>query len=420
MSSGAEPSIGRRHRTLLITDIVSSTEHLALLGDSRWRELLEHHTISVHDLVSAAGGQVLSDRGDGFLIAFEHPEPAVRCAEQICIDTAGLGVELRAGLHAGECELLGDQLAGMAIHVAARVSGLADASEVLVSGAVRDLVAGTDLQFDDRGSYELRGVPGSWEVYSLASDGLAGLAGRVRPPAQVAPPVPLPPSAVASLTESRLTDRTQALERCQAAFEHVRAGERRTVLITGEPGIGKTRLVAELAFKLQTSGATVLWGRCDPELGIPYQPFVELLTHYTRFAPPQVLAQHRAQFGRELARLVPELAGTPNAPGAASDQSREENRHVMFAAVVGLLRTAALQRPLILVLDDLHWADRATLLMLRYVLLSPEPIRALVVGTYRSTQLPSEHALTELLVELRRGSGVERIVLEGLAGERRG
>lgn len=416
MSPGAEPSIGRRHRTLLITDIVSSTEHLARLGDSRWRELMERHGATIHQRVGAAGGQVLSDRGDGFLIAFEHSDPAVRCAEQLCLDTAELGVELRAGLHAGECELLGNQLAGMAIHVAARVSGLAGPSEVLVSAAVRDLVAGSGLQFGDRGTYELRGVPGSWEVYALLSPALGALAGQVPPLAQSAPPVPLPPSAAASLSESSLTDRTVELERCLAAFEHVHAGERRTVLIAGEPGIGKTRLVAELAARCQSSGVTVLWGRCDPELGIPYQPFVELLTHYARFAPPHVLAQHRARFGRELARLVPELAGTMSSPAATPEQSREENRHVMFAAVDGLLRTAGLQRPLVLVLDDLHWADRATLLMLRYVLVSPEPIRALVIGTYRAAQLPRQHPLSELLVELRRESRVERIVLEGLGG----
>jgi class 3 adenylate cyclase len=414
MSSGEDPSTGRRHRTLLITDMVASTEHLARLGDARWRELLERHGASVHGRVSAAGGQVLSDRGDGFLIAFEQAEPAVRCAEQLSLDTAELGVALRVGLHAGECELLGDQLAGMAIHIAARVSGLAGAGEVLVSDAVREEVGDAPLELADRGVHELRGVPGRWRVWALRTGALAAVARRAVPDAGRPAPLPLPPSAAARLSESVLSNRDHELERGLRAFDRVRAGECRTLLVTGEPGIGKTRLVAELAGRLHGSGVTVLWGRCDPELGIPYQPFVELLTHYARFASPEVLAQHRSQFGHELARLVPELgAGAPAPAVTPPERAAEENRHVMLAAVHGLLRTAALQRPLALVFDDLQWADRATLLMLRYLLVSPDPLRALVLGTYTSPQ----HPFTDLLTELHRDPGVERIALEGLERE---
>jgi class 3 adenylate cyclase/tetratricopeptide (TPR) repeat protein len=415
MSSGVDPSTGRRHRTLLITDIVSSTEHLARLGDARWRELLERHGATVHERVSAGGGQVLSDRGDGFLIAFEDPTAAVPCAEYLCLDAAGLGISLRAGMHAGECELLGDQLAGMAIHIAARVSGLARADEVLVSGAVRELVSATELAFDDRGLHELRGVPGTWRIWSLRSEALESAVSESQVHDLRVPPLPLPAAASARISESKLANRTDELDHGLAAFDRVRGGERRTLLIAGEPGIGKTRLAAELAARLQMAGASVLWGRCDRELGIPYQPFVELLTHYSRFVSADVLAQHRSQFGHELARLVPELGGTAAAPAPAPEQSAEENRHVMFAAVHGLLRTAALQRPLAIVIDDLQWADRETLLMLRYVLVSSEPVPALVIGTYTASQMPAHHGLMDLLVELHRDPTVGRIALEGLA-----
>jgi class 3 adenylate cyclase/tetratricopeptide (TPR) repeat protein len=417
MSSGADPSTGRRHRTLLITDIVSSTEHLARLGDARWRELLERHGARVQERVTAASGRVLSDRGDGFLIAFEHAAPAVSCAEQLCLDTAELGVAIRAGLHAGECELLGDQLAGMAIHIAARVSGLAGSGEVLMSDNVRALVDDTGLELADRGVHELRGVPGHWRVWALHSDALRAAALRVEPVAAGPPALPLPPAVTTRLSESTLVGRARELQLGQRAFELVRAGGRRTLLVAGEPGIGKTRLVAELAARLHAAGATVLWGRSDPQLAIPYQPFVELLTHYARFASPDVLAQHRSQFGHELARLVPELGGAASAPSPAPERSAEENRHVMLAAVHGLLRTAALQRPLTLVLDDLHWADPATLLMLRYVLVAPEPVPALVIGAYTAAQLPAHHRLGELVGELRRDRCVERIVVEGLSSE---
>jgi class 3 adenylate cyclase/tetratricopeptide (TPR) repeat protein len=416
MTSEAHSAAGRRHQTLLITDIVRSTENIARLGDRRWRELLERHDAIVYDCADETGGRVLADRGDGFLIAFDAPAQAIDCAEELCVATAELGVELRAGVHAGECELLGNRLAGMAVHVAARVGELAHGSEVLVSNAARELLEGEPLQFDEHGVHELRGVPGRWEVHALRSDRLAAVGGRVELEAQETFQVPLPGLAQ-RLREPRLVGRSAELQRCLAALEGVRRREPRTVFIVGEPGIGKTRLAAEVAGTLHASGATVLCGRCDPELGVPYQPFVEVLTHYARFAPPELLGQHRAHYGRELARLVPELGGAGTTPAATAEQSRDDNRHLMFAAVAGLLRTAAVQRPLALMLDDLHWADRPTLLMLKYLLVYPQ-MPALVVGTYRSTEVSRGHPLADLLSELQRQPGVERIELTGLsAGE---
>ncbi|HEY1508721.1 MAG TPA: AAA family ATPase [Solirubrobacteraceae bacterium] len=414
MTSEAQPAAGRLHQALLITDIVRSTENLAKLGDSRWRELLERHEAIVYRAVDVTGGRVLADRGDGFLIAFDTPGPAIDCAEELCIETSALGVELRAGIHAGECELLGDRLAGMAVHVAARVGEQARGSEVLVSADVVELLDGDRFEFAERGVHELRGVPGVWALHALRSERLSAVAGSVEIRTLDSFQIPLPPLAAARLAESRLINREAERLRCMAAFDEVRDGEMRTVFIVGEPGIGKTRLAAEIAGEVHRSGATVLCGRCDAELGVPYQPFVEVLTHYARFAPQELLAEHRARYGRELARLVPELGGVSAAPATATELSREENRHVMFAAVAGLLRTAALQRPLTLMLDDLQWADRPTLLMLRYLLTTPDSMPALVIATYRSTEVARAQPLAELLVELRRETGVEQIELLGL------
>jgi DNA-binding SARP family transcriptional activator len=228
--------------------------------------------------------------------------------------------------------------------------------------------------------------------------------------------LPLPAAVAARLRDSRLVGRATELRCCAEESERAAAGEQRSVLIAGEPGIGKTRLVAELAGRLHDAGMTVLWGRCDPDLGVPYQPFVEILTHYLRFGPQHVWAEHRAQYGSALARLVPELSASVTPPLSLAEQPGEEHRHVMFAAVEALLRRIAAERPLVLVLDDLQWADKPTVLMLKYLLLSSQPTPALVLGTHRSSD-GTPDAVSALLADLRREPGITRLTLAGLPAE---
>jgi class 3 adenylate cyclase len=153
--------------TVMFTDIVGSTEHASRLGDGRWRELLnEHHTIVRNELARWRGTEVKTI-GDGFLATFDGPARAVRCAASIVDEIEQLGLKLRAGLHTGECELVGDDVAGIAVHISARVMSCADAGEVLASSTVKDLVVGSGLNFEDRGLHELRGVPDKWRLYAL-------------------------------------------------------------------------------------------------------------------------------------------------------------------------------------------------------------------------------------------------------------
>jgi class 3 adenylate cyclase len=154
--------------TVLFTDIVGSTERAAALGDRRWRDLLADHDTAVRAQVERFGGREVKQLGDGFLIRFDGPARAVRCAAAIVEAVRPLGLEVRTGVHTGECEIRGSDLAGVAVHIGARVSASAGASEVLVSGTVRDLVAGSGLAFDDRGERELRGVDGPWRLFALA------------------------------------------------------------------------------------------------------------------------------------------------------------------------------------------------------------------------------------------------------------
>jgi class 3 adenylate cyclase len=154
--------------TVLFTDIVGSTEAAARMGDRAWRQVLERHDALVQRVVDADGGRVVKHIGDGALSRFDGPAKAVRCARRLCEEARALGIELRAGVHTGECELIGSDIGGLAVHIGARVGSLAGAGEVLVSGTVKDLVVGSEMQFEDRGEHELKGVPGRWRVHALA------------------------------------------------------------------------------------------------------------------------------------------------------------------------------------------------------------------------------------------------------------
>jgi class 3 adenylate cyclase len=168
---------GRRHvdpvevdrvlKTVVFTDIVGSTERAADLGDRRWRQLLDAHDATIRHELGRYRGEEIATTGDGFLAAFDGPGRAIACAQAIATRSRDLGLDIRAGVHTGECELRGDDLAGIAVHIGARVASLAEAGEVLVTSTVRDLVNGSGFEFGDRGRHELKGVPGEWQVLAV-------------------------------------------------------------------------------------------------------------------------------------------------------------------------------------------------------------------------------------------------------------
>jgi len=153
--------------TVLFTDIVGSTEHAERLGDAAWHDLLSRHHALIRSELSAFNGREIKTTGDGFLITFDSPGRAVQCARAIRDGVGGLGLAIRAGLHTGECELSGSDVAGIAVHIASRVQSMAGAGEILVSGTVRDLVAGSGLPFEDRGRHPLKGIEGEWPVFAV-------------------------------------------------------------------------------------------------------------------------------------------------------------------------------------------------------------------------------------------------------------
>jgi len=164
--SDVTPEPDRVLATVLFTDIVDSTSRMAALGDRAWRELLERHHAIVRTQLSRARGSEVDTAGDGFFASFDGPARAVRCAKAIAEGVRDLGIDVRSGLHTGECELIDGKIAGIAVHTGSRVAAYAGPGEVLVSSTVKDLVAGSGLEFEDRGVHDLKGVPGEWRLYA--------------------------------------------------------------------------------------------------------------------------------------------------------------------------------------------------------------------------------------------------------------
>jgi class 3 adenylate cyclase len=152
---------------VLFTDIVASTERALAMGDRRWRALLDRHHGDAKDRIGLFGGRFVRTTGDGILATFDGPSRAIHCAQAIREAAAGGDLEIRAGLHTGEVELMTDDIGGVGVHMAARVCALATAREVWVSSSVPPLVVGSNIKFDDRGEHELKGVPGSWRLFSV-------------------------------------------------------------------------------------------------------------------------------------------------------------------------------------------------------------------------------------------------------------
>jgi len=169
--TGHQPEVAddRVLATVFFTDIVDSTRRASEIGDRDWHALLDAHDAIVRSQLARFRGREVNTSGDGFLAMFDGPQRAIRCAMSIRDAVRSLGIEVRAGLHTGECEVRGDDIGGIAVHIGARVSALAGANEVLVSSTLRDLVIGSGIEFEERGTHELKGVPGEWRLFAVAS-----------------------------------------------------------------------------------------------------------------------------------------------------------------------------------------------------------------------------------------------------------
>ena len=208
--------------------------------------------------------------------------------------------------------------------------------------------------------------------------------------------------------------RSAELVTLRSLWAETAADGRRVALVAGEAGVGKTRLIREFAHEAAAAGAAVLYGVCDPELAVPYQPVVESLDHLFRHTDAATLAADLEPMGGELVRLFPDLSARGLAIPAAPSADPETARHRLHTAVSGLLVNVSRHRPLVLVLDDLHWADRSTMLLVRHLVRAAADARLLLIGGYRDTAPDLAPAVLDTLADLRRADGVTRLRLTGL------
>jgi class 3 adenylate cyclase/tetratricopeptide (TPR) repeat protein len=395
---------------ILFTDLVGSTELLARLGEEAAEDLRHTHFTLLRDAVAAGGGQEVKTLGDGIMVVFPNPSAALAGAVAMQQSIArhnrqrpGRALAVRVGVSAGEVTCEEDDYFGTPVVEAARLCAAAQGGQILVAELAGRLAANRiGASLEPVGTLTLKGLP----------EPVAALA--VQWQAELASAIPVP-AALESQRRRHFVGRTEERRALADAVKAAAAGDRQMVLVAGEPGMGKTRLVTEASLEAHAAGATVLYGRCGEELGIPYRPITEALRHYVTACSPGQLSVHVETHGGELIRLVPDLARLVPGVPAPRNAEPDTERFVLFEAVAGLLSLAAQDGPVMLVLDDLHWADRATIALADHLMRWAEPMPLVLVGTYRDSDLTRTHPLSAALADWRRDQTVRRLALRGLS-----
>jgi len=390
-SAGVSPPADVHSVTVVFTDVEGSTRLRTRLGDSAADEILKAHEHLVRDKTQAFGGREIEFLGDGFILAFDSARDAIASAvaiqralrEEVTRDPRG-GVRVRIGMSSGEVVEAAGTLRGATVHAAARVSTQARGGQVLIPASLVPDAEGIDgVALVDRGLYWLKGFPDRWRLFEVIWDAAAA-----------APPGPTDRTILVGRDEERAE-----LRRC---LDAALSGKGSLALIGGEPGIGKTRLTEEVAGEADARAMQVLVGHCsEAEGSLPYLPWVEILE--TALAGTRSTEAFREALGdvaAEVARIVPEVRRiVPDLPPSV-DLPPEQQQRYLFNSIRDVLRRAAEIRPLLLVLDDLQWADEATMLLLEHLMGTLADIPILILATHREEADPAtpfSRALTDLL-----------------------
>jgi class 3 adenylate cyclase/tetratricopeptide (TPR) repeat protein len=403
-----EPREGGGHPiTILFTDVQGSTQLRARHGDRVADEILHDHEGIVRRAVEAHGGDEAAFLGDGFMLTFASPADGLRCAIAIQQDLQRYGrdnadrrVRVRIGLHQGEATERDGTLYGQAVNAASRVMSEAAGGQILVTAAVHDAVAAAGFSFVDRGLYWLRGFPDRWRLYE-AEWGRDDAGGAIGP------------------GQTPFVGRERERADLRRAVEDARVGHGSLVLVTGEAGVGKTRLVQEVDAEADAHGLRVLVGHSTRDEGrSPYLPFTEMIEQgMVTPRSPATLRRALGEAAPEIARIAPALRlVVPEIP-APLDLPPEQARRYLWLSMREFIGRAAEDRPLLLVFEDLHWADESTLLLLEYLAPSLPEMPVMIVGTFRDDEIEAGSPLARILNQLVRERLVTRVPLRRLTEE---
>ena len=403
--------------TILLTDLVGSTRLANSVGPVRADELRDEHFDLLRDAIASSGGREVKNTGDGLMVAFSSASAAVQCAvsmQQLFerrYRDAEQALHVRIGLAAGESTVKDGDYFGAPSIEAARLCGQAPADGILIAGMAKALAGRCEgVEFSSVGELELKGFPDPVEAFSVSWEPLVEEAG------EPAGRWPLP-ALLRSVPPVKYVGRVEERAALEEAMKLARAGQRQVVLLSGEPGIGKTRLASYGAHDAHAEGFAVAWGACTEELAVPYEPWIGVCSQLVEHAPAELVAAHLERHGGELSRVARNLASRGHEVPAPQSSDPETERYLLFNAITALLAEVAESVPWCLVLDDLHWADAQSLALLKHLLRSTEQAALEVIITYRDSDLGKDHPLTAVLADLHSLQGVQRIALHGLGAD---
>ncbi len=405
--------------TILLTDLVGSTGLATSVGPARADELREQHFELLREAISACEGREVKNTGDGLMVAFSSASAAVKCAvtmQQLFerrYRDAEQGLHVRIGLGAGESTVNDGDYFGMPSIEAARLCEKAPTDGILASAAVRMLAGRSEgVEFESAGELELKGIPEPVEAFSVSWAPLAEETGGDAEAGRW----PLP-AVLRSVPAVSYVGRSPERAALEEALVLAREGSRQVVLLSGEPGIGKSRLAGYAAHRAHAQGAAVCWGTCSEELAAPYEPWIESCSQLVEHSPAELLAQHVERHGGQLARLARNLARRVENLPQPQPSDPETERYLLFSTVAAFLSEVAHSVPVCLVLDDFHWADAQSVALFKHVVRTVEQGALQVIVTYRDSDLGKEHPLSSVLADLRRIAGVQRIALHGFGAD---
>ncbi len=396
--------------TVLFTDVEGSTDLRTRFGDELADELLATQETLVRDQVERHGGREVKSLGDGFMVAFGSPRKAISCAVDIqrALDernrtSPGREIRVRIGINTGEVSEVAGDLLGAAVNAAARIAGKARGGQILVANVVKDLAgARPDLSYVDRGLYWLKGFPERWRLYEI----LRRAAG------------PVEELTAPALGRTRFVGRDEERADIRRFVEGAAAGHGALLMIGGEPGVGKTRMTEEVAEEAAARGMMALVGHChETEAPLPYAPVVEILETTIRGVSRESLLEAFGDAAPELARILPQLRRMlPDLPPPLELPPEQERRY-LFNCFSEFLERASHMQPLLFVLEDVHWADESTLLLLQHLAERLATMPVLLIATYRDVELDVDRPLARRLEELVRRRLAHRVSLNRLPKE---